>query len=413
MQPKRYVLGLDIGSASLGWACIATDATGVPQALTRAGVRIFEPGVDGSLSDIQTGKDQSKAVDRRTARLQRRQLRRRTARQRELFDVLQQAGLLPNQGDGIGSKARHELLNKLDRDIGLKFTAIDVTAAGQLPLHLLRRYALDHPLESHELGRVFFRLSQRRGFLSNRKEMKKAAKQDEDLGQVKEAIRTLDAEMKSAGARTLGEFFAALDPHQQKVRRRWTARQMFKDEFALLWETQRIHHADLLTPELYDLVAHLLFFQRPIAKQGHLIGKCELESGKQSSPWSTLLAQRFRVLQKVNDLRVVAGDHEQELTPEQRATLYAWLNQEGTQTFVKVKAHLGMPRTVRFNLERGDEKNMPGNRTECSMHKVFGARWNEFTAGKQDQIVENWRNAGTDEQLRAGWMRLLSHPPGS
>ena len=59
---------------------IALNAANDPVALIRAGVRIFEPGVDGTSLDIQEGKDQSKAVDRRTARLHRRQLRRRAAR---------------------------------------------------------------------------------------------------------------------------------------------------------------------------------------------------------------------------------------------------------------------------------------------------------------------------------------------
>ena len=58
-----YVLGLDLGSASLGWALIGIDAIETPVSLIRAGVRIFEPGVDGSALDIQQGKDQSKAVD--------------------------------------------------------------------------------------------------------------------------------------------------------------------------------------------------------------------------------------------------------------------------------------------------------------------------------------------------------------
>lgn len=84
-----YVLGLDLGSASLGWALIGIDAMETPVSLIRAGVRIFEPGVDGSALEIQQGKDQSKAVDRRAERLRRRQLRRRVARQRELFGVLQ------------------------------------------------------------------------------------------------------------------------------------------------------------------------------------------------------------------------------------------------------------------------------------------------------------------------------------
>lgn len=56
VSTQPYVLGLDLGSASLGWALIGIDAMERPSSLIRAGVRIFEPGVDGSALDIQQEK---------------------------------------------------------------------------------------------------------------------------------------------------------------------------------------------------------------------------------------------------------------------------------------------------------------------------------------------------------------------
>ena len=91
---QKYVLGLDLGSASLGWALIGLNESNYPESLIRTGVRIFAPGVDGTTLEIQEGKDKSKAVDRRTARLHRRQLRRRAYRQAKLFQSLQQRDLL-------------------------------------------------------------------------------------------------------------------------------------------------------------------------------------------------------------------------------------------------------------------------------------------------------------------------------
>jgi CRISPR-associated endonuclease Csn1 len=44
VSAQSYVLGLDLGSASLGWALIGIDAAETPVSLIRAGVRIFEPG---------------------------------------------------------------------------------------------------------------------------------------------------------------------------------------------------------------------------------------------------------------------------------------------------------------------------------------------------------------------------------
>ncbi len=64
-EVPEYTLGLDLGSASIGWALIALDSFHNPQGLLGAGVRIFEPGVEGSALEIERGKDQSKAVARR------------------------------------------------------------------------------------------------------------------------------------------------------------------------------------------------------------------------------------------------------------------------------------------------------------------------------------------------------------
>lgn len=405
VSTQPYVLGLDLGSASLGWALIGIDAMERPASLIRAGVRIFEPGVDGSALDIQQGKDQSKAVDRREARLRRRQLRRRVARQRELFGVLQGAGLLPTddtQGAGIGSEQRHRILNNLDVALANRYrTGADQEAFAQMPLYALRKKSLYEPLALDELGRVFFHLSQRRGFQSNRKDVKKKAKDSEDQGQVKSAIHELEQAIEAAGAKTLGEYLAGLDPHEQKVRRQWTGRKMFEKEFQMIWDKQKEYHTKLLTPELHDRIWDLLFFQRPVAAQKHLVGKCELEPDKRRAPWAALLAQQFRLLQKVNDLRLIEEDgNELPLNEDGRAAVFDLLENRGTQSFAKIKQHLGLPKKAQFNLERGKAKELKGNVTAQAMRKVFGECWKEFSEGKQNQIIENWRNSEKDEDLK-------------
>jgi hypothetical protein len=62
---RPYVLGIDLGSASIGWAVVELDATGAPTGMLSdrgnssssspsCGVRIFEPAVSG---DIEKGQD--------------------------------------------------------------------------------------------------------------------------------------------------------------------------------------------------------------------------------------------------------------------------------------------------------------------------------------------------------------------
>lgn len=419
-----YVLGIDLGSASLGWALVELDSLGRPigllsqddggsHALTPAcGVRIFEPGVDGTTLNIEQGKDQSKAVDRRIARLHRRQLRRRVYRQAELFRLLQQKGLLPYSDSAeplTSSEERHAVLTAFDAKLWMKWQSASTAGNfAQLPLYRLRKMALDQMLELYELGRVFYHLSQRRGFKSNRKEGKKTAEKDKELGDVKAGIATLYEKMAAAGARTLGEYFAGLDPHVigQNVRRRWTARKMYEDEFSLIWAAQAAYYPDLLTDELRREIAHLLFFQRPIAAQSHLVGKCELEGGNhRRAAWATLEAQRFRILQKVNDLKIIYPGNPivQPLTAEQRMFIFDFLDREGDQTFANLRKQLGkqfgLGTKYEFNLERGDEKRLRGNRTNKAMIAAFGKRWDTLSPKEQKQIVEDWRNSESEDAL--------------
>jgi CRISPR-associated endonuclease Csn1 len=66
----EFVLGLDLGTNSLGWAVVEL-VDGEPAGLIRAGVRVFEAGMEGN---IESGQEQSKNLKRRDARLHRRQL---------------------------------------------------------------------------------------------------------------------------------------------------------------------------------------------------------------------------------------------------------------------------------------------------------------------------------------------------
>ena len=409
MSGHKYVLGIDLGSASLGWAALSLDEHGEPCSLLRAGVRIFDPAVSG---DIEKGRDESNAVARRSARLARRQLRRRAARQKELFRLLQERGLLPpyEGAEANGSLQRHAILNQLDREISEKWSAANGTNTQtvlDLPLYLLRKVALDEQLEPFEAGRVFYHLSQRRGYRSNRKE--KAARQDrpdrakkdDDLGLVEGDIKDLAKEIDAAGARTLGEYFASLNPHEQKVRRRWTGRKMYEDEFALIWERQASFRPEVLTDELQREIKRLLFYQRPIKEQAHLIGGCELEPGERRAAWATLEAQEFRVLQKVNDLEVVypgqvAGVR---LNVDQRRVVLGLLENSDEVTFDRIRKELGLAKGVGFNLQRGGEKRLKGNRTQWLMAAAFGESWAAMSEEEKKQVVEDWRTIEREESL--------------
>lgn len=409
---QRYILGLDLGSASLGWALVALDSSDNPIGLLQAGVRIFEPGVDGTALEIEEGKDKSKAVERRAARLHRRQLRRRAYRQAKLFRLLQEHGLLPHSESSTPltpSEERDAVLTAFDQHLYQKWSTSSVGLDfAQLPLYQLRKLALDDKLEPHEIGRILYHFSQRRGFKSNRKEGHKES--EKELGAVKTGIAELAQKKEEAGARTLGEYFAGLDPQQigQNVRRRWTARQMYEDEFAQIWSKQATFYPEVLTEELRRDVWHGLFFQKPIAAQSHLIGKCELEPDQRRASWATLEAQRFRVLQKVNDLEIIyAGEvRNVPLTLEQRQTVFALLDEKGDQKFDTIRKRLKLNENAGFNLQHDGEKTLRGNNVNKLMLDAFGERWRTMSEEEQRQVVDEWRGIDLSGSLKSRAMTV-------
>ena len=410
----NYTLALDVGSMSVGWAVIETGKDNNPKCLIDCGSRIFEAGVGGDLGSIETGKDESKSIKRREMRGIRRNLDRRARRLANVYSILSDAGLLPeievdhNNGDSTRltsagkrrskrrkrAEARDKILAELDKEIvkelekgtsrlpGLKTSAKKLNK--KLP-YILRTISLDNKLEKFELGRALYHLAQRRGFLSNRK--KPDTKEE---GQVKKAISELEGRIQEFGARTLGEYFSMLNPEVEKIRRIWTSRNMYIEEFDCIWEAQKGHHPEILTDELKGSLSKAMFYQRPLKSQKGKIGHCEHEPYKRRAPIAILNAQRFRYMQMVNNSRIQqmpAGYRD--ITESERKSLIDALEYTEKVTFTQAKKMLGLPRTSKFNLEEGGEKRFVGNKTSAALYEIFGQRWKEMSDADRNRIVED------------------------
>ena len=276
-----YRLGLDLGSASVGWAAVLEDHKGDPHRILAMGVRRFEAGV---LGDIESGNDKSQATERRDARGPRRLTWRRQYRLRKLFRLLQHLDLLPPSKDDSHDE-RHRAMCELDRTIRAAHMNANNHLENQLLPYRLREHSMINCRAT--TGRALYHLAQRRGFLSN---LKAPSKDDDDAGKVESGINELSDLMAQAGSRTLGEYFASLDPEQFRIRQRWTARSMYIDEIEKIWSVQAGHHG--LTDADRQRVYDTIFDQRPLKSQKHLIGRCELEPTKRRRRW---LVWRFRI----------------------------------------------------------------------------------------------------------------------
>lgn len=273
-----------------------------------------------------------------------------------------------------------------------------VTLAHVLP-YFLRSRALDEKLEIHEIGRIFFHLGQRRGFLSNRKT--KVDEKEDSI--VKSAISELERDIAANGSRTLGEYFSTLNPCEEKIRCRYTHRDMFVDEFNKIFSAQQKFYPDLLTADLKKRLAKTLFFQRPLKIPRDRIGFCEFEERYRRMPLADLEYQRFRFLQQINNIDIhdkVTGElfH---LDTEKKKILAIKLDADGDLTFANAKKLIGLdPKRHKFNLEDMDIKKIVGNRTAAKLVKIFGdERWQGFSDAQKKQIVEDLRSIVKTETL--------------
>ncbi len=406
-------LGLDLGPNSIGWALVEDEAEDTENGrIVDIGVRVFPEGVDA----FDTSKEVSRNEDRRIARGMRRQILRRTRRRRHLKTALIEIGLWPDDPD-----AEAELY--------------------QIDPYDLRSRALKQPLSPHEIGRLLLHLSQRRGFLSNRKKDRGDAEVKGMLAEINEN----ENERKDGGFETIGAWLANKTPkpndaarqyhcnrqENDHVRKRHLARQQYEDEFEAIWTTQAKYHAALLTEQLKygntgkqvypcmprqagrknlkqlderdrgrqlakaDLdsfgIHGMIFFQRLMYWPKSVVGLCELEPKQKRAPRSDRRYQRFRMLQEVNNLRYIDPDThtERRLTSGQRALLLDKLNRTKEMTFDQIRAALGFLESVKFNLERGKRSKIKGVPIDAMLatKRVLTTKWYDRSAEEKTAIV--------------------------
>ncbi len=389
-----YILGLDLGPNSIGWALVRAERQGdgfAPAGLLNTGlaghpplgVRVFEAG----LQNFNTGKEASKNQARRQARATRRTISRRRERKRAALAALVGADLLPPD-------------------------TCDLEAVMAIDPYEARAAALDRALRPFELGRALYHLAQRRGFKSNR-----LSESDSDEKGMLLEISRLEKEIQSSGARTLGEFLhtqrktkvggiparirarqARMDLYADAPRR--TRRSMYEFEFAAILEAQReFGGRELLTAEARLELHRALFFQHPFAITEERIQRapsranlhrapgvraCPYEKDQFGCPRSDWLAQRFRILKEVQSLRL-SEQHRREraLTPEEVMFTIQILSGTKEKGFAQLARDLTkefqLTEPVTFNLARGGRGGLKGNAIDAALAKGFGKRvWRDL-----------------------------------
>ncbi len=120
------------------------------------------------------------------------------------------------------------------------------------------------------------------------------------------------------------------------------------------------------------------------------MGRCEFFPDEPRAPWCDPLAQRFRMVQEVNNLGVEFpnGEH-RTLTDKERAMVRALLEQQNKVTFVSMKKKLKLPEGCRFNLESARRTDLKGDENAARLRskRFFGKAWDKLPRERRNSII--------------------------
>lgn len=285
------ILGLDLGTNSIGWAITETTENGYK--LLDKGVDIFQEGVN------RTKSGEEPMVKIRTmARGHRRLYKRRRLRKIELLKVLIANNLCPYLSETELSCWRYQKIYPMNEEF-IKWQQTDdkVNKNPYYDRYTALNSKLDLTKETDRflLGRALYHISQRRGFLSNRKDQTDA----KSKGEVISGINQVSEEIKEYDCEYLGEHFYKLYNNGEKIRNKYTARkEHYEKEFYAICKFQNIDES--LVKALYRAI----FYQRPLKSQKGLVGNCTFAKNKSRCPISHPRFEEFRMLSFINNIKI-------------------------------------------------------------------------------------------------------------
>ena len=326
-NPINYILGLDIGIASVGWAMVEIDEEENPIRLIDLGVRVFERAEVPKTGD-------SLAAARRLARSVRRLTRRRAHR------LLRARRLLKREG----------VLQAADFDENGLIKSLPNTP------WQLRAAALDRKLTPLEWSAVLLHLIKHRGYLSQRKNEGETA--DKELGALLKGVADNAHALQTGDFRTPAELalnkFEKESGHIRNQRGDYShtfSRKDLQAELNVLFEKQKEFGNPHISDGLKEGIETLLMTQRP-ALSGDavqkMLGYCAFEPTEPKAAKNTYTAECFVWLTKLNNLRILEQGSERPLTDTERATLMDEPYRKSKLTYAQARKLLDLDDTVFF-----------------------------------------------------------------
>lgn len=375
------ILGLDLGTNSIGWALIDD----VQEKIIGMGSRIFPMGVE-NLGDGEG--ELSKNASRTGARGIRRQFFRRRLRKKMLLKALAEHNMCPLTSQDFEEWKQTKL-----------FPETKLAAWFALNPYELRYRAVNEVITLEELGRLLYHIIQRRGFLSN---SRKGGSDEGAIfkGNAKDGKIGITATQEKINENTLGSYLYSIYPKDnqpfqsglERIRNRYTTRKMYVDEFELIWDKQAQFHKEL-TSKLKTLFGGrkldgypedgLLFHQRPLRSQKHLVGNCSFEPTKTKCPVSAIPFEEFRIWQWVNTVEY----NGKKISLEEKEKLAAFLYVNEKPDFKRLRKVIGKE-SAEYKFNYKDDDKIVGSYTISNFahKKFFGNQWFSFTPKQQEDI---------------------------
>ncbi len=355
-SPKKYSLGLDIGTTSIGWAVLDLDK----ERIHDLGVRIFERPEDPQNGD-------SLAKPRRDARSARRRLKRRRQRLNHLKQFFVDQNIL--------TKGQvEEVLN-------------DKSDFNRLDVYNLRAKALTEELPPEELLKVLYQIAKRRGFKSNRKVVEES---DKEGGRVTSALKTNEKFLADNNYTTVGDALSHDEKfalHKRNKRDDYTnsfARDDFLRELEAIIKTQRNYALkNVPEPAINELIYGIddeqvtnvsaIMYQRPFMTKKlieEMVGKCTFEDDEKRATKASYSFEVFRLASDLSHLVFIPRDASKRqakrenlgirLSPEQISKVIDTAKNQKSLTYKKVRSTAGIsedyvPKDVRGKKKDGDE----------------------------------------------------------
>ena len=377
---NKYIIGLDIGTASVGWSVINKDKKRIED----IGVRIFEIA-----ETPKEGDSLNKA--RREKRGHRRLMRRKNQRLNNIKNIFIKYNLLTEEDlksffNNVGNKQENHPL-------------------------IYRVNGLDNKLNNQELFSAVYNITKRRGYKSNRKEqvienalskdedeikniedeelkneIKEAKKGSSEGGAVLKAIVETEKKLKDSKSRTLGEYLYKIMDYKlddngkykinninNKIRNEsngynyiWT-RKDYENELNLIL-TKQLEYK-VITEDFKKDILSKAFFQRPFSKNDSiekLVAYCQFEKeeiknekGKEvlnkeksekRAPKASLTFQEFVLWQNLHNNTKISDSEtgDRELTFEEKSKIFSEAFDKAKITYTQIRKLLNLSDTSKF-----------------------------------------------------------------